>query len=626
MQTLYNPWRYRVAVLVLIFLVVCSARFLQAQQETPPVNDPVYRVKSVKSKMRLIERFAKIVELGKYIDTVYGFDREIITVTPVKNTPNQIRIHAVAAGVTSLVLLDEEKRIYTVEVLVEGDVRHLQAQLDRLFPDASVEAVAVSDESVVLRGWVVQPENITQMMDVAERHYGEVLNQMKVGGAQQVQLNVRIMEVQRGKIRELGLNFMALHQDGFLASTPGQIAPLIDISVPFGGPPSLESSPASLAANTLVGAVTTNNTIFLGFLNALKRESLLKILAEPTLMTTNGRTAQLLAGGEFPVLVPQSLGTATITWKKFGVSLEAVPILLGNGRVRLELQPEVSERDFSVSVTTAGFTVPGLKTRRVNTQVEMRFGETFMLAGLLSMRRTAESDKIPFLGELPWIGTAFRKIKYDETETELVIMVTPYLVGAMKPGQVPEGGPGLFTDVPTDRELFFDGFLEVPKYGDECASCTTLFPLNAVTTTTYTRPYSGTTGSGLGLEKTRQPSSSASDDDLLFELPPPAPQQKRSEPTSKSAPLGKRLFKWSTALNPFSSSRKAPSRRTRQSNYRMRQSQSRKQTPAQRENTNPQPVISQSVNRTDRKSSSNFSSLSSPRFELIEPKPGLIQP
>ena len=181
----------------------------------------------------------------------------------------------------------------------------------------------------------------------------------------------------------------------------------------------------------------------------------------------------------------------------------------------------------------------------------------------------------------------------------------------------------MFTDVPTDRELYFDGFLEVPKYGDECESCTTLFPLSAVTTTTHTRPYSGTTGSGHWLEKTRQPSSSASDDDLLFELPPPSPQQKRSEPISKSAPLGKRLFKWSTALNPFSSSRKAPSRRSRQSSYRLRQNRSRIQTPAQRENANPQPVISQSVNRTDRKASSNFSS---PRFGLIEPKPGLIQP
>ena len=182
----------------------------------------------------------------------------------------------------------------------------------------------------------------------------------------------------------------------------------------------------------------------------------------------NGRPANMLSGGEFPILVPQSLGTTTIQWRQFGVSLEAVPIILGNGRVRLELQPEVSERDFTNAVDVNGFTVPGLTTRRVNTQVEMRFGETLMLTGLLSMRKTGQTDQVPFFGELPWIGAAFRRTRFDETETELVIMVTPELVAPLEPGQVPMGGPGFFTDTPTDRELFGMGLLEVPNYGDPC--------------------------------------------------------------------------------------------------------------------------------------------------------------
>ncbi len=188
------------------------------------------------------------------------------------------------------------------------------------------------------------------------------------------------------------------------------------------------------------------------------------------LVTTNGQPANLLSGGEFPILVPQSLGTVTIQWKEFGVRLTAVPILLGNGRVRLNLQPEVSQKDFSNAVSTGGLTVPGLTTRRVNTSVEMRFGETFMLGGLIEIQDTAQTFKTPFLGELPYIGAAFRRVSYQTTETELVILVTPVLAGAMSDSQMPPGGPGMFTDQPTDRELYWYGLLETPSYGGVCGS------------------------------------------------------------------------------------------------------------------------------------------------------------
>jgi pilus assembly protein CpaC len=179
----------------------------------------------------------------------------------------------------------------------------------------------------------------------------------------------------------------------------------------------------------------------------------------------------MLSGGEFPILVPQSLGTVTIQWKEFGVRLTAVPILLGNGRVRLNLQPEVSQKDFSNAVTTGGLTVPGLTTRRVNTSVEMRFGETFMLAGLTEVQDTAQTFKTPFLGEIPYIGAAFRRVQYQTTETELVILVTPVLAGAMQDCQMPPGGPGMFTEQPTDHELYWYGMLEVPSYGGVCPNC-----------------------------------------------------------------------------------------------------------------------------------------------------------
>ncbi len=482
-RSLHMPVRTRAALFVLAATVFPAASLVAQEAETPPpataedaATDPIFRVSLKRTRTRIVERFSKIVELEPRIRRVDGFDPEILSVTGVQGKPNQIRVHALAPGVTSLVLTDEDGETYNVEVFVTGDVRHLQAYLERMFPHATVEAVEVRD-SVVLRGWVTQPSNITKMVEIAEQFYPRVLNQMEVGGVQQVQLRVRVMEVQRSKLRAFGINFLYGNRNGYLASLPGNvvsvqgIANLSPLGGGAGGGAASSLIPGGFADATFLGGVIDDNNLFQAFVEALKTESLLKILAEPELVTTNGRPANMLAGGEFPILVPQSLGTTTIEWREFGVRLEAVPHILGRGRVRLELQPEVSERDFTNAVVIQGTTVPGLTTRRANTQVEMKFGQTFVVAGLISNRENATTQKVPFLGELPWIGAAFRRVSYEDAETELVILVTPELVGPLEADQIPPGGPGQFTDEPTDRELFRDGMIEVPRYGDECEDC-----------------------------------------------------------------------------------------------------------------------------------------------------------
>ncbi len=420
-----------------------------------------------KTSIELVERLAKQIEAPAKLKRVDGFDPEVLDVKAL--APNRLRLSALAQGYTTLLLTDEKDRQYVVEVFVKGDARHLQAIISNRFPNSSVEAFKIND-GVMLTGWVSQPDHITQISEIADQFYPKVLNQMRVGGVQQVKLKCKVMEVQRSTLRQMGFNWLGNWGDGYVASTPGALTTVNDISLAPGAS-TVSFTPSSLGASSTAFGFVNDAFAVQAFFDALKDEDLAKVLAEPVLVTTNGHPAMMLSGGEFPVIVPQSLGTATIEWKKFGVSMEAVPIVLGEGRVRLEVKPEVSERDFANAITLAGTTVPGITTRRVNTQVELKFGQTLMLAGLLSWRQVAHSQKVPLLGELPYAGALFRRISHDDVETELVILLTPELVAPLDASQFPSGGPGRNTIAPTDRELFGMGLLEIPNYGDGCTHC-----------------------------------------------------------------------------------------------------------------------------------------------------------
>jgi len=435
---------------------------LYAQPDSPR-SEPVFRMQKENSRLTIVEKFSTVVELKTKVRRVDGFDPEVVNVTAL--SPHRIRVQALGTGVTTVVLEDEDSRVWSVEVFITGDVRHLQAHIHKLFPKASVEAVEVGD-AVVLRGWVTHPEHITELVEVAQQFYPEVLNQIKVGGVQQVQLHVRVMEIQRTKVRRLGMNFLFIGNNGYLASTVGSLTPIQSLTTSGGSSPSLSVSANALADPSITFGLVNSSRVFQGFVEALKQEGLLKIMAQPSITTTNGRPASLLNGGEFPILVPAGLGTVGVEFREFGVRMEAVPIILGGGRLRLELQPEVSERDFANAISVQGVTVPGLTVRRANTQVEMGFGETLMIAGLISRRHTAETDKLPLFGELPWIGVAFSRKRFEEVETELVILVTPEYVAPLKKSEVPAGGPGASTTVPLDRELFLNQMIEVPNYGE----------------------------------------------------------------------------------------------------------------------------------------------------------------
>lgn len=462
-------------LLAFLATVVVSSPSLVAQQPTAQSqqssnsNEPLVPITAHRTDMDVIEKFAKVLETKNRIVRVDGFDPVILNVSAL--TPNRIRISGQQQGVTTLVIYDESGANYSVEIFVKGDARTLQVIIDRKFPNSSIEAFKVQD-AVALRGWVSHPEHITQIVEIAEQFYPKVLNQMKVGGVQQVLLKVRVMEAQRSTIRELGMNFTYLNRNSYVNSSVGSITSLDTITLPFKpGAPSATTLQSSIRNATGSFGVIGDNNIFNAYITALRTENLLKILAEPEVLALNGRPALLLSGGEFPILVPQSLGTVSVEYKPFGVQLEAVPVVLGGGSLRLELQPQVSDRDFSNSVTIGGNTIPALTVRKVNTQVEMKFGQTLMLAGLISTKQATSIQKVPFLGELPYIGAAFSRKKSEDSETEVVITVTPELVAPLDEGQIPRGGPGRFTDTPNDRELMSYGLLEVPKVGERCEDC-----------------------------------------------------------------------------------------------------------------------------------------------------------
>ena len=275
---------------------------------------------------------------------------------------------------------------------------------------------------------------------------------------QQVLLHCKVMEVSRTKLRAMGFDFQAIGSGGdFLVSSVSGLISAAAVNTIGGG----------TSANVQFGVVGSES--FFGFLEAMRRYNLAKIISEPTLVTVSGRPAYFEVGGEIPYEIPQSLGTTTIEFKKFGTRLDFVPIVLGNGAIRLEVRPRVSQLDESIGIPVGNRVVPGFKTRELDTGVELKAGQTLALAGLLEHRVESENKGLPFLADLPWIGAGFRRVEEDVNEIELLVLVTPELVDGMDPNEVPPCGPGMSSVSPCDIDLYFRGHLEVPRCDGPCA-------------------------------------------------------------------------------------------------------------------------------------------------------------
>ena len=343
----------------------------------------------------------------------------------------EILIDGKAPGTISLIVWGANRR-EQYDVVVEQPVPALEQQLHLLFPGEQIQ-VAVNGDVIILSGRVSNTEIMLRAAEVARAASAKanVINMMQVPGAaesQQVMLQVRFAEVNRRAITELGVNlFTGLvgFKNWIGRSTTGQFsAPVFDND--------------QLTFSDFLNIFLFNNKYDVGALiRALKQTGFFQSLAEPNLIAYNGQEASFLAGGEFPVpVVSGNTGNVSVTYKEFGVRLNFKPTIAGD-LIRLRVAPEVSSLDFNNGVLLSGFRIPALTTRKAETEVELRDGQSFAIAGLIDNESQTDRAAIPFLSQLPIVGNLFKSKAERQERTELLVVVTPRLVRPLNPDEVP---------------------------------------------------------------------------------------------------------------------------------------------------------------------------------------------
>jgi pilus assembly protein CpaC len=419
----------------------------------PASQGVIYNVQAANQRLEMIVNSSRILTLERPIPQAQVGNRELLDLTPLSAT--QVQVFAKRAGVTQINLWDDKNQIHAVDVVIFSDARELQLVLASQFPRASLKVTPLAN-SVVVSGYVDRPDQVSRIVQIAQDYHPNIINNITVGGVQQVLLDVKVMEVSRTDLRTLGVDLAYFSGNDFaISSVSGLITGLTQVpaTLPLGVTPT----------ETVTFGITNQNSAFFGVIEALRQKNLAKIVADPKIVTVSGRPARFLQGGEFPILVPQSLGTVSIEYRPYGTEVDFVPIVMGNGIIRLELRPRVSEPDPGLSVSINGTTVPALTIREVDTAVEMRAGQTLAIAGLVQQRVQATSRGIPWVSDVPYLGALFRRNSTQKSEVETLVLVTPQLVEAMDPHQVPRCGPGMNTDLPSDCELYLKGYLEVPR-------------------------------------------------------------------------------------------------------------------------------------------------------------------
>jgi pilus assembly protein CpaC len=358
---------------------------------------------------------------------------------------NQLYVFGKAGGTTTVYANNSRGEvIWSANVRVGSNLDSVDSMLRLAMPEARMAVSTMGTNTFLLTGTVAAPEDAAEAERLVQAYVGKesnVISRLRTATPLQVNLQVRIAEVSRSLVKQIGVNLTTIDGTGGFKfgigqgtvnlHAPGQpmgVGGDVTVTLPDGSTVDGSSVNPIGVGTTLAGAGKLFGLNILGALDAGETVGLVTTLAQPNLTALSGETAEFLAGGEFPIPISQGLGSTSIEYKKYGVSLSYTPTVLSDGRISMRVRPEVSDLSSQGSVSLNGFEVPALTTRRTETTVELGSGQSFMIAGLLSNISQNTIQKMPGAGDVPILGSLFRSTSYRRGETELVIVVTPYLV------------------------------------------------------------------------------------------------------------------------------------------------------------------------------------------------------
>jgi pilus assembly protein CpaC len=378
----------------------------------------------------------EMVRLAAPISDLFVADEKVADVQV--RSPNQIYVFGKGAGVTTVFATDKTGRtVYSANVHVGSNMADVGGVLRAAMPEAQIHAQTFNG-MVLLTGTVASPADVEQAASIVQGVVGadvKVLSRLKTATPLQVMLQVKIAEVNRSLVKQIGINLASVDPTGGFKFVLGQGRSFYPSFTPGGA---LGTGTNSVAGGTSVTPSNTGTSLFgagrlfglnlLGALDLAENDGRSHTLAEPTLTALSGETASFLAGGEFPIATSNGISGTSVEYKQYGVSLAFTPTVLEGGRISMRVRPEVSQLSDQGAITIGGLKIPALTTRRTETTVELGSGQSFMIAGLLNNSSSNTTNKAPFLGSLPIIGALFKSNSFLRNETELVIVVTPYLV------------------------------------------------------------------------------------------------------------------------------------------------------------------------------------------------------
>ena len=418
------------ALLLAISMVAPLSGGARAEQPGPAhqsvLHIPATAVLPAHREVRIGLNKTMVVELPKTVSDVHISHPE--NLDAVVRTNKRVYLIGAKVGQANAFFFDKKgQHVLILEVKIERDLEPVEAMLERLIPGAKIELDALND-NIVLTGMVPNAVDASRAASIVERlvdseESEKILNMLGVESREQVLLKVTVAEMERNVIKQLGVDITEALGAGAAFLTTGNLTlnKLTDFQFPFNDKD---------VVSTAIGSAlwqTPNNQIR-ATLRALEQDGVIRTLAEPTLIAISGETASFLAGGEFPIPIAQDNNRVSVEFKPFGIGLSFTPVVLSEGRISLKVSTEVSEITNEASVTLSFITIPGLKVRRAETTVELPSGGSLVIAGLISQETKQAMTGLPGIKNLPILGALFRSSDFEKQETELVVIVTPYVI------------------------------------------------------------------------------------------------------------------------------------------------------------------------------------------------------